>query len=321
MTSPHFLQGPEWAQFQRSLGNEVIERSGPEWSYRAVVEHGRGSARLYCPYGPTVESVDGLQAALEDLRKEAQTRGLIFVRVEPIGIPNPRVLPRLGLQPAASTVQPPDTAVIDVSAGTDAILAGVRKSRRSKWRAAGRAGVTYTESTDPADIESFIDHIEDVAARTGMMPHEPAYFRKLANALMPTGAASFLFAELDDERIASVILFHGQDTDYYAHAASLSAHSKLSPPNAAVIEALQLSHARGASTFDLFGVAPADAPDDHPWAGFTAFKFGFGPERVRFSGTWELPVRPLRYRAYRLALSAVEKIKAVQKARTGKKKD
>lgn len=320
MTSPHFLQGSDWAQFQRALGNEAVERSGPGWAYRAIVEHGRGSARLYCPYGPTVDDVAGLKAALDDLREQAQSRGLVFVRVEPWGDVDPQVLPRLGLKPAAHTVQPPDTAVVDVSVDDEALLAAVSKTPRRKMRAAAKAGMTYQASTDPADVETFIRHIEDVAERTGMMPHAPEYFRELANSLVPAGAASFLFAELDGERIASVILFHGEDTDYYAHAASLSAHANLSPPNGAMIDALQRAHARGASRFDMFGIAPVDAPDDHPWAGFTRFKFGFGATRVELSGTWELPVRPLRYRVYRFALLAVERVKALRTAVAEKRK-
>lgn len=319
MTSPHFLQGPDWAQFQRKLGNEVIERSGDGWSYHAIVEHGRGSARLYCPYGPTVDDAAGLRAAIKDLREQAQKRRLIFVRIEPRGEFSPEILPRLGLQPAQHNVQPADTSVVDVSADEETLLARMTKPPRRMMRVAAKAGVTYEHSTDPADVESFIEHINDVASRTGMQPHAPEYFRELAKTLIPLGAASFVFSELDGERIASAFLFHSQDTDYYAHAASLTEHNRISPAIGLAIDAMKRTHERGASSFDLFGIAPEGTGKDHPWYGFTRFKLAFGGDRVELSGTWELPVRSLQYRVYRLALSAAERGKKLRSSLAEKK--
>src|SRR5207253_9747167 len=55
--------------------------------------------------------------------------------------------------------------------------------------------------------------------------------------------------------------------------------------------------ARGAATFDFWGVIPDDNPS-HPWAGFSRFKKAFGGRLLERAGTWELPVRMARYRAY-----------------------
>jgi vancomycin resistance protein VanK len=59
------------------------------------------------------------------------------------------------------------------------------------------------------------------------------------------------------------------------------------------------ARAEGRRHFDFWGVLPADRPG-HPWAGLSQFKKSFGGRLVPRAGTWELPVHPLRYRAYAL---------------------
>ena len=42
----HFLQTSAWAKFQRSLGKTVIEQSGQDWQFLAIVESSGGFRRL-----------------------------------------------------------------------------------------------------------------------------------------------------------------------------------------------------------------------------------------------------------------------------------
>jgi lipid II:glycine glycyltransferase (peptidoglycan interpeptide bridge formation enzyme) len=58
-------------------------------------------------------------------------------------------------------------------------------------------------------------------------------------------------------------------------------------------------------------VAPEDQPN-HKWAGFTAFKKSFGGREVTYPGTWDLPVKKVRYGAYQLARKAREKLRALR---------
>jgi lipid II:glycine glycyltransferase (peptidoglycan interpeptide bridge formation enzyme) len=62
---------------------------------------------------------------------------------------------------------------------------------------------------------------------------------------------------------------------------------------------------------DLWGVAPADQPD-HKWAGFTAFKKSFGGRGIAYPGTWDLPVRKVRYGSYQLARKGAQLAKKLR---------
>jgi lipid II:glycine glycyltransferase (peptidoglycan interpeptide bridge formation enzyme) len=92
-------------------------------------------------------------------------------------------------------------------------------------------------------------------------------------------------------------------------------HRKLSAGIPLLITLMADAKDRGLKHVDLWGVAPADQPD-HKWAGFTAFKKSFGGREVAYPGTWDLPVKKLRYAAYQLARKLRTKLPSLP-ARTG----
>jgi lipid II:glycine glycyltransferase (peptidoglycan interpeptide bridge formation enzyme) len=301
----NFLQSPAWAKFQRATHHQVIEKSGPGWSYLAIVEHGRFSNRLYCPFGPIATSVKKLAVAINDLKREASRRRLDFVRLEPT-LPNitEAKMKRLGLRPAARFVQPPITVVNDVSQDETAISATLSQTARRYARKCDRAGITYSVSYRPQDIKFFLDMIHQVAQRTGMRPHDDLYFQEIAAVLFPTKQAGLLLAELNGQKIASIIFYSDGTTMSYAHAAALTKFRKFSPAVGLGYFALIQAHRTGHQWFDWFGIAADNSTDERyrSWAGFTQFKLSFGGQRLSRIGTWELPLRPVRYGLYRLLL-------------------
>ena len=63
----YFLQTEAWADFQRSLGRRVHQRSGRGWSFLAIEEKNPAGKVLYAPYGPVAESVAAFDDALAAL--------------------------------------------------------------------------------------------------------------------------------------------------------------------------------------------------------------------------------------------------------------
>jgi lipid II:glycine glycyltransferase (peptidoglycan interpeptide bridge formation enzyme) len=315
LAQKHFLQSAAWGSFQQACGNEIIERQGSaldggSWEYLAIVEKGRFSSRLYCPYGPVFSSHAALAEALASLEAEARSNALEFVRVEPRGNLTAQELPALELKPAAHNVQPPDTAILDVRAGAvseEFILKRASTTRRQLYRYSLRDGVEYRTSYDPADMRHFLDMLHIVAERTGIAPHDDAYFTTMSEVLFPQKAAGLLLSVLEGTPIASLIFYTDGTTLGYAHAASVEGYRKLSPPSGLLMYAQFFARESGHTLLDTYGVAPEGADKGHPWAGFTQFKESFGGVRVHYPGTWELPVRKLRYTIYNAVGRVLEK--------------
>jgi lipid II:glycine glycyltransferase (peptidoglycan interpeptide bridge formation enzyme) len=182
---------------------------------------------------------------------------------------------------------------------------------RNLYRNIGKKGVTFRASQDPDDIGILLNFLHMTARRNGFKPQSDDYLTTVANSLMPAGAATLFIAELDGEPIAAALAYDSADTRTYAHAALDDTHRKLSAGIPLLVTLMADAKERGLKHVDLWGVAPEDQPD-HQWAGFTAFKKSFGGYEVAYPGTWDLPVKKLRYGAYQLARRLRGKLKSLK---------
>lgn len=297
----HFLQSDAWEKFQHALGHTTVRRSGDGWSYLAIVERGAGLIRLYCPYGPTIRSKEALDAALRSLSEEAARVGASYVRVQPQGVTldTTETIPR-HMRPIAYS-QPVMTRIIDLIPPFEELLAAVSQSKRSVIRNYQKKGLVYRMSKDPADIEKLLPLIHDIAERNRISVHSDDYIRTQAQALLPDNA-SLHFMELDGESVSGAFLFEDATTCYYAHAGTSAKHYTLQANTALLGELLAYAKKTGKKHFDLYGIAPTD-DENHPWAGLTHFKAGFGGEIVSYNQTYDVPLKKAAYAAYSLLRS------------------
>lgn len=294
----HFLQSEAWEKFQQSLGNTTVRREGTGWSYLALVEHSGGLTRLYCPYGPTVWSLEALDEALVSLKTEAKRVHAAFLRVQPCPMLLTGNAASVRGMKAICYSQPEATRVIDLSWPLEDQIAAMSQSKRSVVRNYRNKGLTYRMSTDSADVEELLPLIHDIAERNRILVHDDDYIRKQAAALIP-GNGSLHFIEQDGKAISGALLFEDADTAYYAHAGTAAEHYGLQANTALVGELLAYAKQQGKKRFDLYGIAPNDNAD-HPWAGVTRFKAGFGGEVVLYNQTYDIPLDKLTYRIYTL---------------------
>ena len=312
----YFLQTPQWADVQRSLGRTVHEQSGPGWSFLAVEEKNPAGKVLYAPYGPIAESLEAFDAALAALVALARKCGAAFVRIEPVsaGVDNAAsetVLRSRGLRPAPVNQQPELSWIVDLDRDFKEVLAGMKPVNRNLYRNIHKKDVTFRTSQDPEEIRVLLNFLHMTAKRSGFKPQSDEYLSQVARSLMPAGAATLFIAERHGGPIAAALAYDSADTRTYAHAALDDAHRKLSAGIPLLVTLMADAKEKGLKYVDLWGVAPEDEPN-HKWAGFTAFKKSFGGREIAYPGTWDLPVKKLRYGAYQLARKAREKLRALR---------
>lgn len=316
-----FLQTPRWAAFQRSLGRTVHETSGEGWSFLAVEEKNPAGTVLYAPYGPVADSLAGFDAAMAALVALANRCGAVCVRVEPVsaGLELPEaesLLQHRGFKRAPVNQQPELSWIIDLEPDFKDVLAAMKPVNRNLYRNIHKKGVTFRSSQDPADIAILLNFLHMTAKRNGFKPQSDEYLTEVAQSLMPAGAATLFVAELHGGPIAAALAYDSADTRTYAHAALDDSHRKLSAGIPLLVTLMADAKDNGLKYVDLWGVAPADQPD-HKWAGFTAFKKSFGGREVAYPGTWDLPVRKVRYAAYQAARKLRDRLLKRIPARTG----
>lgn len=310
-----FLQSPPWARFQRRLGRQVFEADEPGFSYLAVLESNAVGRYLYCPYGPVADDAEGFAAALASLTELARAHHGRFIRVEPVDASLPSgpdaqaALAGAGLVKAPRDIQPSLSWLIDLRAEEKALLAAMKSTNRNLHRNIGKKDVTFTASSDPADIEILLTFLHQTAEQSKFTPQDDTYLRTAAQSLMPSGDATLYVARLHGEPIGAALVYDSADTRTYAHAAVDREHRRLSAGIPLVVRLILDARHKGLSTFDMWGIAP-DSEPDHPWAGFTYFKKSFGGAPVRHPGTWDMPVNGPAYRAYRLARAGGQRLRS-----------
>lgn len=312
----YFLQTPQWAEFQRSLGRTVHQESGPGWSFLAVEEKNPAGKVLYAPYGPVAVSLEAFDAALAALVALARTCGAAFVRIEPVSAgflaaEAATVLRGRGLRPAPVNQQPELSWIVDLDRDFKEVLADMKPVNRNLYRNIHKKDVTFRASQDPEDIRVLLNFLHMTAKRSGFKPQSDEYLTQVARSLMPSGAATLFIAERHGGPIAAALAYDSADTRTYAHAALDDAHRKLSAGIPLLVTLIADAKEKGLKHVDLWGVAPEDQPN-HKWAGFTAFKKSFGGREIAYPGTWDLPVKKVRYGAYQVARSAREKLRALR---------
>ncbi len=258
------------------------------------MEHTKFGNYLFVPYGPTSSSNKAFTGALEALKSLGKYKNATFIRIEPTTAPNPSQIKRMGLK-KIQPIDPEVTWVLDLTQSESDILAGMKQNNRNLYRNHAKKGMKVGFTTDPKKIKRLTSLLSDVSAKKRFGVHDADYLA----AQMQHAGAKLYYVEYKRKYIAAALVYDSPTTRYYAHAAADYNFRNLNAGTVLVAQMIFDAQSAGLSRFDFWGITS----DDHPnpaWAGFTRFKKSFGGHEVRYSGTWDLPLKPFRYRLFRL---------------------
>ena len=290
--SGRFLQSWEWGEFQKAAGERVVREEIVEegkvvgvaqWLVRELSALGRYA---FCPKGPI------LLAHPRDV--SFAKRGAVFLRIEPEGDGLlVGTIKTIDMNPAC-------TLLTDVSTDDEALLAAMHPKTRYNIRVASKHGVEVDIAAH--DFESAWRLFEQTSSRGQFALHPRRYYETMLASLSHGDCRAFLATASRDGRLLAVnIVVDFCDTRTYLHGASANEHRPLMAPYLLHWELMRDAKSKGLHWYDWWGVAPVDAQKDHPWAGISRFKRGFGGEEVVSPGTHDLVLKPWRYRLYQFA--------------------
>lgn len=306
------MQSSAWAEFQRALGKPVTELEGKGWKC-LLIEHQTKLGRYWlAPYGPVLTDPGALPAALQVIVAAAKKNELAWVVIEPFGRNLKYDTKILGMRQAHKSYNPAHTVVNDLSLDQNVRFSALSPTFRNLINQAGKRGLSFRSSSDPFEITILSDMLDSVAWRKSISLHNTAYFQAQAKVLMPKAQETLELAYYENKPVASCIILREGPVAHYPYAGSYPEARKLEAGTVLLWHAMQNTAKQGVKWFDLFGVAPPDAPANHPWQGFSTFKRKFGGTDVQLGGTWELPIQTVRYRAYRASLPAMRRLQNIR---------
>ncbi len=202
-----------------------------------------------------------------------------------------RALRREGWRPAAP-IQPNATRIIDLLADETALWADLRKKWRQYVNRARGAGIVVVDA-GAERLGEFYRIYRETAARAGFLIRTQQAYRDVWDAYGPAGNARLLFAQTaDGEPQATLFLVRsgGRVVEPYG---GMTAAGGASRANYLLKwEAIRTSRERGATSYDLWGLATG---------GIAHFKTGFGGREVHYVGAWDLVLDPLGRLTYEAA--------------------
>lgn len=275
-----FLQSAAWAEMQAAYGRKVKTIQQGEITIQAIrYPLPAGQWYWFIPQGPCPTDL----GALND--------GALFVRYEPT------VKPLQGQSKNKHVADVhPSTTLITPLTKPETMLAECKQKTRYNIRLAEKKGVTV-QTTD--NVELFYQLLHSTAKTQGIRLHAKDYYETIFKVLGQYDMVKLYLAYYQDQPVATAMVIYHEQTATYLHGGSDHEQRAVMAPHALHWQIMQDAQAAGYQHYDWFGIAPADQPE-HPFAGITRFKVGFGGEVVTRPGTYEHPLRPLWYTAYRI---------------------
>lgn len=303
------LQSPLWETFEQHLGRQTFRVETDSFSYFGYVQTTRLGSYLYLPYGPlltpsgSVSPDDALKSALASLNSLCREHNFLFARLEPQTYFPPETLSSLGLKKSLD-LNPAETWLLDLS-GSETELKSRLPSRLLRYyRARGKNGLSIETSHDPADAHYLLDLQKSLARTKNIQTFDLDYYKHQLSEPFST----LYLVKQSSEVLAAGLVFDDATTRYNLQGAQSSTGKHLHATGILTLQLIFDAAAKGLTTFDFWGIAPADASPDHPWAGFTAFKKTFAGTERAYSGTYDLPTSS-RYPLYSLLRSLNRKLR------------
>ena len=308
----HILQTSAWGQLKSAFGWRAEPvRAGHDGALALFRSLPLGWTIAYVPRGPLADWNDAV--ALGDLVSAldlvCRSRRAVCLKWEPDLPDSPActgLLTALGFHPSPHTVQPRRSLVVDLAGAEADILGRMKQKTRYNIGLAAKKAVTVRAAQSPAEVEAFIALMAVTGARDHFAVHAPDYYRRAYALFHPSGHCQVFLSEYQGQALAGVMAFALGRRAWYFYGASSGRERNRMAPYLAQWEAMRWARARGALTYDLWGVPDEDEAAleaefeqrrDGLW-GVYRFKRGFGGRLVRTVGAWDRVYHPVMYQAY-----------------------
>ncbi len=305
-----FLDSWNWGDFQIARGSKIwrlgiVDNSVLQAVALVVKIKAKRGTYLLIQHGPVMESenVELLKLFIEELRKIGLKEGASFVRMNPLWKRNPEnnnLLEEIGLRVSPMHANAYDaTWKLDISLSEEDLFKGMRKTTRYVIRQAEKNTDILIEKSESAkDLAVYQELNRQVALRQKFVPFSDGYIKDEFEIFAKDNQALLLFGKYKGEIAAGALVIFWQGTGYYHQAASLSKYAKLSIPYLLQWEAIKEAKKRGCKLYDFWGYVDPKINPNHPWAGPTLFKMGYGGEAHEYVHTQDYVLSPKYWLTY-----------------------
>ena len=314
-----FLQSWNWGEFQKSLGNKIWrlgifdDNSLIGVALISKIKAKRG-AFLLIQHGPVVLNPDSkiLNALLEKLKELGKKEKAAFIRMNPLWENNQEnqiILRNLRLMNSPMHANAYEaTWKLDISIPEQELLKNMRETTRYLIRQTQKnPDIAVEKSEDIKDIKAYQQLNNELAKRQKFSAFSSEYIWNEAEAFFQDKKTVLFLGRYKNELVCGALVIFWSGIGFYHQAASLKKYAKLSIPYLIQWEAIKEAKNRGCSLYDFWGFVDPKTQPNHPWAGPTLFKIGFGGKAKEYVKTQDLVISKKYWLTY--AFEKIRKLK------------
>ena len=203
-------------------------------------------------------------------------------------------------------VQPRFVFAIEVEGKTDEeLLATFSQEWRRNIKKAEKSEVKVRQANF-SDLETFHSLYKETAKRDKFTPRPLNYFKQMWKSLNENSnniaEMRLYIAEQENICHAACLWVRVGKHVWYTYGASSTSGRELRPSNAIQWQMMRDARDAGASIYDMRGIA-ATLNEKSSLFGLLRFKIGTGGKVIQYVGEWDFVLKPLIYKAFRVALA------------------
>lgn len=295
------LQTPEWAQFKKSQGWEILNL-GNLFIHKRSLPFGQNFLYL-----PEVSADDISPSQIEELKKITKDNNSIFCRLELIDRFNEnsyKLIRSFGFEKAFEQVQPKWRQIISLELSEDEILAQMKSKGRYNIKVAEKNKL-FVEKMLQLDIDRKSEKAANIfyylysqtVKRNEIAGRNFLYFKNLLDSFSKTDYFEVYTVYFERNPLSSAIVSFYDGVASYLYGGSSRSHKEVMAPYLMHWQIMKDAKARGMKKYDMIG---RDKPDTSGhWAGVTRFKEQFGGEAVEVLGSFDYVNRQVAYRIFK----------------------
>ena len=274
---------------------------------------------LYVPHGPLLDwgNPELVTETLDHLKEYSKKQKAAYIKVDPqiilaqdtatclhengkTTVNYKEYFKKSGWLDSRQQIQFKNTFWIDLTKSEEELLANMKQKTRYNIRLAEKKGVKVRQGSKN-DFDVIYEMYAATSKRDGFIIRPKEYYCQLWDTFMEAGMAVPLIAEVQDEPVGALFLFHFNQKSYYLYGMSRDVHREKMPSYLLQWEAIRLSKSLECKIYDLWGAPDVFDPTDRMW-GVHKFKDGLGGEIIQTIGAFDFPTSKLAYTIIQEAL-------------------
>ncbi len=294
-----FLQSWNWGEFNKLMGNKIwrlgVYDQEKLLSLALVVkiQAKRGTFLLIQHLLPM--RVEVFKILLEELKKIARVEKCDFIRIASLwkrNDENLEIFEDLGFRDSPIHANAYEsTWRLNLTPSEEDLLKNMRKTTRYLIRKNQKdINIEIFQRQNLSDVDNFYQIHQEVVRWQKFTPFSLEYLKNEFSVFLPGNQVSLFFGKYKGEIIASAFVIFWSNIGFYHHAALLPKYRKIPIAYLLQWEVIREAKRRGCLLYDFWGyINPSENPN-HPWAGPTLFKMGFGGYPVEYIKTQDYPL-------------------------------